>query len=235
MEPMGRYYDENYELLRQKLESMAEKVRRTISQALDALTRGDLELAQEVIKADADIDFREIEIDELVLKLLALQQPMAIDLRFLVTALKINNDLERMGDQAVNIAQGLQILQHRPHDSYLSEFGRMEKIVQRMAQDAIQSFMTSNVELARDVIRRDDEVDAFNRNMIRALVSQAKTHPEHADACISLVLITRNLERIGDLSTNIAEDVVYYIEGRFIKHTRGLRAQWPVADAVGRA
>ncbi|MBX7245721.1 MAG: phosphate signaling complex protein PhoU [Candidatus Sumerlaeaceae bacterium] len=215
---MGRYFDENYDLLKQKLGRMAADVNDVIGKTFEALTRGDITSAGEVIKTDDTIDHSEVEIDELVLKLMALQQPMAIDLRFLVTALKINNDLERMGDQAVNIAHGIIILNQKKQSEYLIDFTRMESVVQEMVRDCIEAFTTGNVELARRVCDRDDEVDEMNRSFIRRLVDHVRTHPEDADRCISLVLITRNLERIGDLCTNIAEDVVYYIEGRIIKH-----------------
>lgn len=216
---MGRYFDENYELLRTRLEVMAGRVASSVSDAVDALSRADLGLAERVVAEDEKIDFLEVEIDELALKLFALQQPMAIDLRLLVTALKVNNDLERMGDQAVNIAQGLLVLRSAPEPGYMADFARMTSIVHAMARDAIHAFLNGDVALAKDVVRRDDEVDAMNRSLIKRLVEQAKNDPSAADACISLVLITRNIERIGDLSTNIAEDVVYYIEGKFVKHS----------------
>lgn len=215
---MGRYYDENYQLLKDKLGGMASMVREVISRTIEALSTKNPELARRMVEEDEKIDKMEVEIDELVLKLLALQQPMAIDLRYLITALKINNDLERMGDQAVNIAEGVLHLDPTQRD-YLIDFSHMEDAVLGMVRDAIDSFTTGNVEMARSVLTRDDEVDEMNRGIIKQLSKHLRETPEHADRCLTLLLITRNLERIGDLSTNIAEDVVYYIEGKIIKHS----------------
>lgn len=217
---MGRYFEENYQLLKQKLDQMAELVEHVISNTVQALTARDADLAKGMVEEDEKIDRLEVEIDELILKLLALQQPMAIDLRFLITALKITNDLERMGDQATNIAQGVVLLDsiQSPTTVELIDFSSIKESVLGMVRDCIRAFTSGDVDLARSILRRDDEVDEMNRSIIRSLASHLKTHPEDADRCMALLLITRNLERIGDLSTNVAEDVVYYIEGKIIKH-----------------
>ncbi len=224
---MGRYFEENYQLLKQKLDQMTGLVQYVISKTVEALTTHNAELAQQVVEEDEKIDRLEIEIDELVLKLLALQQPMAIDLRFLITALKITNDLERMGDQATNIAQGVIMMSEMepPPPLDLIDFTKMEVVVLEMVRKSIESFTKGDVEMAREVVRRDDEVDDMNRVIIKRLATHLKRHPENADLCMSLLLITRNLERIGDLSTNIAEDAVYYIEGKIIKHASWGRDQ----------
>ncbi len=224
---MGRYFEENYQLLKQKLDQMTGLVQYVISKTVEALTTHNAELAQQVVEEDEKIDRLEIEIDELVLKLLALQQPMAIDLRFLITALKITNDLERMGDQATNIAQGVIMMSEMepPPPLDLIDFTKMEAVVLEMVRKSIESFTKGDVEMAREVVRRDDEVDDMNRVIIKRLATHLKRHPENADLCMSLLLITRNLERIGDLSTNIAEDAVYYIEGKIIKHASWGRDQ----------
>lgn len=217
---MGRYFEENYSMLKHKLVEMGELVQHVVSSSIRALSTNNVELARETIQDDERVDKLEVEIDELVLKLLALQQPMAIDLRFLITALKINNDLERMGDQATNIAQNVVLLQkvdlHQIDTHH--DFERMEQSVLQMVQKTIDSFTTGNVELARGVIQQDDEVDDLNKAIIDKLVAHLRTNPGDADPCIALLLITRNLERIGDLCTNIAEDVIYYIEGKIVKH-----------------
>ena len=215
---MGRYYEENYELLKQKLKRMVEAVQEMVDKTILALSTNDVELAQEVIERDEFIDHLEVEIDELVIKLLALQQPMAVDLRFLVAALKINNDLERMGDQAVNIAQNVLMLKNESERPHIVNFAEMEDVVQEMMHQSIAAFNTADVDAAYAVCERDDVVDEMNRNIIRTLASHSRTHPEDAERSISLLLISRNLERIADLSTNVAEEVVYYIQGRFIKH-----------------
>ena len=217
---MGRYFEENYSMLKHKLVEMGSLVQQVVSSSIGAFNQSDLSLAKETIQDDEHVDRLEVEIDELVLKLLALQQPMAIDLRFLITALKINNDLERMGDQAVNVAQNalrLKSVKLDQMDTY-EDFQKMERAVLQMVQETIDAFTTGNVELARTVIERDDEVDDVNTQIIGKLVSHLRENADDADSCVALLLITRNLERIGDLCTNIAEDVIYYIEGKVVKH-----------------
>lgn len=219
---MGRYFEENYSMLKHKLVEMGSLVQHVVSTSILALNNGDMKVAQETIEDDEHVDRLEVEIDELVLKLLALQQPMAIDLRFLITALKINNDLERMGDQAVNIAENVLRLKPDDHQQKMntfSDFATMEEVVKQMVQETIDAFTSGNSELARTVIERDDVVDDLNKSIISKLVLHLRNNADDADACVALLLITRNLERIGDLCTNIAEDVIYYVEGKIVKHT----------------
>ncbi len=215
---MTRYSDISYELLNEKLNAMASRVQEVIKNTIDALVLNDPSLAKEMIQADEEIDRAELEIDELVINLLALRQPMATDLRFIITALKLNNELERMGDQATNIAQGVLLLQSEPDANQVVDLGPMEDVVQEMVRGCLDAYTQRNSDLARAVCKKDEVVDQMNSDIIAKLASFAQANPQHANRCISLVLITRNLERIGDLCTNIAEDVVYYIEGRSIKH-----------------
>lgn len=217
---MGRYFEENYAMLKRKLVEMAGLVQETVKWTIEILRTGDEALIQRVVRDEDEVDRLEIEIDELVLKLLALQQPMAIDLRFLITALKINNDLERMGDQAVNIAKNVSRLKTIGINNFrnLVELTKMEDSVAKMVDDMIRAFTVGDVELAKQVIADDDQVDELNKQIITTLVDHLRDHTGDADACITLLLITRNLERIGDLSTNIAEDVIYYIDGKIIRH-----------------
>ncbi len=217
---MGRYFEENYSMLKHKLVEMGGLVQQVVSSSITALSTSNVELAKETIQDDERVDRLEVEIDELVLKLLALQQPMAIDLRFLITALKINNDLERMGDQATNIAQNVVLLEsvdvHKIDTQH--DFESMEQSVLKMVQSTIDAFTSGNVELARSVIDQDDEVDDLNKQIIDKLVKHLRSNPADADSCIAHLLITRNLERIGDLCTNIAEDVIYLVEGEIARH-----------------
>ncbi len=217
---MGRYFEENYSMLKHKMDEMGRLVQEVVSSSITAFNNGDIALAQKTVQDDEHVDRLEVEIDELVLKLLALQQPMAIDLRFLITALKINNDLERMGDQAVNVAENCLLLKSADitRIDTFEDFEKMEKVVQQMVQETIDSYTNGNVDLARGVIERDDEVDDLNRDIIGKLVSHLRENADDANICVPLLLITRNLERIGDLCTNIAEDVIYYIEGKIVKH-----------------
>lgn len=219
---MGRYFEENYSMLKHKMVEMGALVQQIVNTAFDALNTGDAEIARATVAEDERVDRLEIEIDELVLKLLALQQPMAIDLRFLITALKINNDLERMGDQAVNVAENVLLLSTPDHQQRMNtfeDFQKMEEMVKLMVQETFDAFTSGNSELARTVIERDDTVDDLNKRIIGKLVNHLRMNADDADACVALLLITRNLERIGDLCTNIAEDVIYYVEGKIIKHS----------------
>lgn len=215
---MGRYFDENYELLNVKLDQMARGVQQVIEKTIQALEADDAQAAREIIEADQLLDQSENEIDEIVMKLFALQQPMAVDLRFLVTALKANNDLERMGDQAVNIAEGVLLLRENPLPERIVDFSKMEQAVRQMVGDCLEAFFKRQPQLARKICGRDDEVDEMNRQMIHKLACHLHEHPEHAEQCVTLILISHNLERIADLATNIAEDTVYYIEGRIVRH-----------------
>ena len=215
---MGRYFDESYDQLNGKLLEMAALVQDIIGRTFDSLTTDDDDAARNLIAADEEVDRREVEIDELVLRLLALQQPMAVDLRFLITVLKINADLERMSDQAVNISQSVIRLHSHADRPHLVDFTAMEDAVQAMVRDCMEAFVTGDADLARSVCDRDDAVDQMNRDAIAFLVEHIRRNPDDADRAVSLLLISRNLERIADLSTNIAEDAVYYIEGRIIRH-----------------
>lgn len=207
-------------MLKHKMGEMGLLVQQVVTSSITAFNDNNLVLAQQTVQDDEFVDRLEVEIDELVLKLLALQQPMAIDLRFLITALKINNDLERMGDQAVNVAQNCLLLQSvdLTKMDMFEDFEKMETVVNQMVQETIDAYTKGDVALARIVIERDDEVDDLNRHIIGKLVSHLRGNADDADTCVALLLITRNLERIGDLCTNIAEDVIYYIEGKIVKH-----------------
>lgn len=212
-------------MLKHRLVEMGGLVQHVVSSAITAFNTNNEELARETVQDDERVDRLEVEIDELVLKLLALQQPMAIDLRFLITALKINNDLERMGDQGVNVAENTMLLKSSEHQKKMNtfqNFNDMEQMVLKMVQETIDAFTSGDVELARKVIESDDEVDSLNRKIIGKLVSHLRENADDADACVALLLITRNLERIGDLCTNIAEDVIYYVEGKIVKHAHVL-------------
>lgn len=217
---MGRYFEENYSLLKQKMGEMGLLVQQVVASSITAFNECNLELARQTVLDDEYVDRLEVEIDELVLKLLALQQPMAIDLRFLITALKINNDLERMGDQAVNIAENCLLLKSMDLTKMdmFEDFKNMEKAVMQMVQETIDAYTSGDVDLSHGVIEGDDKVDDLNRLIIGKLVSHLRENADDADTCVALLLITRNLERIGDLCTNIAEDVIYYIEGKIVKH-----------------
>ena len=186
--------------------------------AVDALLERDSAKAEQVIIGDRLIDNMEVEIEEQCINLLALQQPMARDLRMLTSALKIANDLERVGDHAVNIAQSTQrLLQTRPITPE-PEIVEMARLAREMLSDALEAFIRGDAQGGREVCRRDDKVDALHHSVFRILLTHMMEDPHTIGAGMDLFLVSRNLERVADLATNIGEDVVFLVEGKSIKH-----------------
>lgn len=215
---MQRHFHDELQILRETILKMAAAVEASIAKAIDALTERDNKLADEVLVADDHINELEILIEEQCLKLLALQQPMAIDLRFLTSALKINNDLERMGDHAVNISEIAKILNEQEQLKPLIDIPHMAEIAQSMLKDSLDSFVNGDVEKARSVCIRDDDVDHLNDQLFRELLTYMMEDASNISRALNLILISRNLERIADLSTNIAEEVIFIYNARTIKH-----------------
>ena len=215
---LKRYFDEELKHLNEKLLEMVRLVEEAISRAVRALVKRDAKLSEQVTQADEAINFLEIEIEELCLKLLALQQPLAIDLRFIASALKINNDLERIGDQAVNIAERTLDLLKQPLLKPLIDIPRMATLAQRMIKDSLDAFVNRDTKLARDVCERDDEIDDLNDQIFRELLTYMMQNPKTISRAVDLILVGRHLERIADLATNICEDVIYLVDGKTIKH-----------------
>lgn len=215
---MERHFDEELKALNEKLLKMAAFVEEAISDSVKSLIESDSALAEEVIRSDEKINMLEIEIDEESLKLLALHQPAGSDLRFITSAMKINNDLERMGDLAVNIAEGAADLIKQPQLKPLIDIPQMARIAQQMVHDSLTAFINKDPELARQVCRRDDEVDKLNNQVFRELLTYMMEDPKNITRAVDLILVARHLERIADHATNIGEDVVYYVRGTTIKH-----------------
>lgn len=215
---MERHFDEELKELKAKLLQMASLAEESIAKAIKALVERDHELAEEVIQSDEVINFLEIDVDELCLKLLALRQPIAVDLRFITSALKINSDLERIGDLSVNIAQRALDLLEQPLLKPLIDLPRMAQLAQKMVKDSLDAFVNRDADLARDVCRRDDEVDQLNHQIFRELLTYMIQDPKTIARSVDLLLIGRHLERIADHATNIGEDVVYMVKGKTIKH-----------------
>jgi len=215
---MQRHVDVELQRLRDELVHMAGLAESAIGLSVKALVSRDAALAQQVIASDRVINELEIEIDEVCLRTMALYQPEAKDLRFLAMALKINNDLERMGDQAVNIAERTVELLKEPLLKPLIDIPRMAEIAQRMVKDSLDAFVRQDVELARSVCRQDDTVDRLDDQIFRELLTYMMEDSRAITRSVNLILVSRHLERIADHATNIAEDVVYLVEGRTIKH-----------------
>ncbi|MDD5218398.1 MAG: phosphate signaling complex protein PhoU [Candidatus Omnitrophica bacterium] len=215
---MQRHFDEELLELKGELLRMASLAEESIAKAVKALVERDGRLAQNVIDSDEEINMLEIEIDEICLKLLALRQPIAKDLRLITSAMKINSDLERIGDLSVNIAQRTLDLLEEPLLKPLLDISRMAKLAQKMVKDSLDAFVRQDAGLAREVCRRDDIVDMLNHQIFRELLTYMLQDPRNIHRSVDLILIGRHLERIADHATNIGEDVFYMVQGRTIKH-----------------
>ena len=198
--------------------ALSARVEESVQRAARSIATRDPELASQVIDEDIEIDQMEVDVEEECLKILALHQPVAIDLRYIIAVLKINNDLERIGDLAVNIAQSCTYLaEHEPTDIPF-DFPHMARKAQEMVGSSLDALVNMDPDLARKVHSADDEVDEINRDMYD-LVAKAIQEGQHdADVLLRLMTVSQNLERIADHATNIAEDVVYMSEGRIVRH-----------------
>ena len=204
--------------LKEKLLTMSGEAQDALEKAIDALLRRDGNLAAEVIAGDRVVDGLELEIEELVVDLLATQQPMARDLRLLMSGMKIANDLERVGDHAVNIAQSAERLTAARLVTPEPEILEMARQARAMLSGALDAFVRGDSALGREICRRDDSVDALNDSVFRILLTHMMEDTHVIGTAIELLLVSRNLERVADLATNIAEDVVFLVEGKTIKH-----------------
>ena len=217
-----RHFHEELARLKSQLLEMSGLAEELVDQAMRALRARDAELAKEVVRRDNDLDAMEIVVDDMCIHLLALQQPMARDLRLITMAMKISNDLERVGDHAVNIAEAVGHLAEQPIHLEFAEIDEMGRLATEMLTDALDTFVRADAQGAREVCRRDDRVDGLHNSLFRILLTHMMEDPRRIGASMSLFLVSRNLERIADLATNIAEDVVFLVEGRNIKHAADL-------------
>jgi phosphate transport system protein len=212
------HFAEQLEQLRRNLILLGGEVERQIQRAIEALVELDERKAADVITADAEVDRMEMQVEEQAVQLLALQQPVAVDLRFLVAALKINNDLERIGDHAVNIAEGAQrLVGQRPFKPFV-DISYMAEVAMSMLKQSLDAFVNRDAELARKVIKKDDILDEKNVSIIRELLTYMAENPSLITYSIELISIAKNLERVGDLATNICEDTIFIAEARWVKH-----------------
>ena len=215
---MKRQFDKELKILKEKLMRMASLAEESIALAVNSLKERKEELAQKVFKGEEDINLLDIEIDKLSLRLLVLRQPMAVDLRFITSAMRIAIELERIGDQSVNIAQRALELLKLPLLKPLIDIPRMASLAQNMVKDSLSAFVNRDEKLARDVCQRDDEVDDLNDQIFRELLTYMMQDPYTINRAVDLILVGRHLERIADHATNISEDVIYYVKGKTIKH-----------------
>lgn len=214
-----RHFHDQIDELKARLLAMSTRAEEMIEQAVDALLHNDHGIAEMVVASDAEINALEVEIEQRAVALLALQQPMARDLRFIVGAIRVSNDLERIGDHAVNIAQSsLRLIEQRATLVPDPEIEDMARRARSMLSEALDAFLRSDGALGRRVCKADDAVDALHNSIFRILLTHMMADARTITPSLELLLVSRNLERVADLATNIGEDAVYLAEGKQIKH-----------------
>ena len=213
-----RHFHQELHSLRSLLLEMSGLAEEQVRQAIRAIIDQDSALAQTVVKGDARVDDLELRIDRMAHELLALQQPLASDLRSITMTMKISNDLERVGDHAVNIAQTVEYLTDLQPFGRIPEVLEMARLALGMLSDVLDAFIRQDPEAAREICTRDDRVDHLYNSMFRILLTHMMEDPRRIGSSMSILLISKNLERIADLATNVAEDVVFLVEGKSIRH-----------------
>jgi len=206
--------------LKKMIHTLGALVEESVEKSVHALTQRDIRLGKKVIDDDDKIDRAEVELEEECLKVMALYQPVANDLRWVVSILKINNDLERIGDLAVNIAERAVYLAKRDEIEISPEFSEMSLITLAMLRYSFDALINLDEGLARKVCAMDDKVDDLNRKMYRQFESRLRKDPEHVDSFVQLLSASRYLERIADHATNICEDIIYLISGKIVRHRK---------------
>ena len=218
MERVTRHFQDELEALQERLLAMGGLAEERMTESVRALATRDVDVVQRVLVGDEPINSLHVEIDGRCLKLLALHQPMAADLRAIVAAVKINTDLERVGDLAVNIAEATKRYLEHPPVKPLINIPRMGDIAQGMLRDALDAFVRRDVALAEAVLAEDDRLDELKTQIFRDLLTVMLSEPSTIEPSLDLILISRHLERIGDHATNIAEDVIFIVSARDVRH-----------------
>jgi phosphate transport system protein len=221
MEKMIRkHFSRELEKIKKQILSLGAMVEERVRMVLKAIDTNDAELAQKIIKTDYEIDEMEVEIEEECLKVLALHQPVAVDLRFLIAVIKINNDLERIGDQAVNIAERVDVIAKRDLTDFFFDYASMGEKAEHMLKMSLDALVNMEYDLAFKVVMMDDEVDKIKNEAYDRIKNVMSQHPDKIGYLINLLLISRHIERLADHATNIAEEVIYLIEGEIIRHAQ---------------
>ncbi len=216
---MTAYYYREFEKLKEHLLNIGGQVEASVISAVEAFLKQDVDLANEVIQTDHAIDQQEVELEEECLKVLALYQPLAMDLRFVASVLKINNDLERIGDISVNIARKALYISRHPHKLKLDfDYSIMAKKAQIMLHQSLDAFIHRDADLAYAICQRDQEVNDMKKSFKKLIIEAMKKHCDLADVLIRHHALTRHLERIADMATNIAEEVIYMVTGEIRRH-----------------
>ena len=220
-----KHFSRELEKIKKQILSLGAMVEEQVRMATQAVESHDAELAQKIIGSDYYIDEMEVEIEEECLKILALHQPVAVDLRFLIAVIKINNELERIGDQAVNIAERVDTIGKGEKLEFFFDYSSMGEKVQEMLKLSLDALVNMDYDLAFSVVMRDDEVDQIKSDAYDRIKHAMKDYPGNHGELINLLLISRHLERLADHATNIAEEVIYLIEGEIIRHAAYNREQ----------
>ena len=215
---MTLFFQKELDKMKKRLLSLGAMVEERLRLAIRAIEDGDMQIAETVIKMDYEIDEKEVEVEEECLKILALYQPVAVDLRFLVAVIKINNDLERIADEAVNIAERVANITGKQDDGFRFDYGPMAQIVEDMLKKSLDALVNLDVDLAFKVVTLDDDVDDMHATAYDLIKKEMQKAPEKAGSLTNLYLISRHLERIADHATNIAEEVIYLVEGEIVRH-----------------
>jgi len=231
MDKHPRQFEKELDELKKKLIRMAALAETMIDKTISELVQRDEHLAAQVPDYEDEVNALQIEIDEMVLTLLATQQPVAKDLRFIVAASKINSELERIGDLAINITQQVHVLAQQPPLKPLIDIPRMADLARQMVRQSIEAFIAEDALQAQSVILADDEVDGLKKQVLRELLTYMMADPRTIERAIALILVSRHLERIADHATNIAQDVIYMIEGRDVRHPRSRAGPKPESPA----
>ena len=218
---MQRHFHEDLRSLTGRLTVMGELVESRVRDAMTALLQRQPDLAVKVATGDAAVNDLELEVDDLCIKFLALQNPVASDLRLVRSIIKVNTDLERIGDQAVNIAQGVIALLERPLLRPAFDVARLGEIAVAMLRDSLRAFVEQDVALAQSVLGRDDEADSLRDGLFRVLLTHMMSDPAVIERALGLILVSRCLERVADHATNIAEEAIFVVEGRVVRHGGG--------------
>ena len=217
-EKTTRHFIEELQRLKERLLEMGDLATSRIDRAVSGLTSRDPVILGDVIQGDESINALQIELDDRCFKLLALRQPMATDLRLIMSTTRITSDLERVGDLAVNVAEAAARYIQYPPVKPLIDLPKMSEFAQQMLHDALSSFVSGEVSLASDVLKRDDALDDLKRQVFQDLLTYMLNNPDLVAPALDLVLISRHLERVGDHATNIAEDIIFLVEGRDVRH-----------------
>ena len=215
---MTIHFQKELEKIKKQILSLGSMVEERVRMAARAVETFDNELALKIESSDFEIDEMEVEVEEECLKVLALYQPVAVDLRFIIAVIKINNDLERIGDEAVNIAQRILTISKSSRDKFFFDYSEMAKKAENMLKKSLDSLVNLDVDMAFGVLTTDDEVDAMHRNAYDVIKQYIREHPDKVTYLLNLYLISRHLERLADHATNIAEEVIYLIEGEIVRH-----------------